>query len=115
VQLSIDDFGTGFSSLSLLHRFPFQHLKIDRSFISRIGNDAESLAIVRTIVRLARDLRLQVTAEGVETGLQAGRLEHLNCDYAQGYFYSKPLAREDAENVLRHGLRSPATFTLAAE
>jgi EAL domain-containing protein (putative c-di-GMP-specific phosphodiesterase class I) len=104
-----------FSSLSHLHRFPFQHLKVDRSFISRIGTDGEGLAIVRTIVRLARDLRLQVTAEGVETALQAERLQHLNCDYAQGYFYAKPLAPGDAEDVLRYGLRSPANFTLVED
>jgi diguanylate cyclase (GGDEF)-like protein len=115
VELSIDDFGTGFSSLSHLHRFPFQHLKVDRSFISRIGTDGEGLAIVRTIVRLARDLRLQVTAEGVETALQAERLQHLNCDYAQGYFYAKPLAPGNAEDVLRYGLRSPANFTLVED
>ncbi len=113
VQLSIDDFGTGFSSLSYLHRFPFQNLKVDRSFVSRIGSDPESLAIVRTIVRLARDLRLSVTAEGVETELQLERLRHLGCDYAQGYFFAKPLSRQDAENVLRYGLRSPAAFALA--
>jgi EAL domain-containing protein (putative c-di-GMP-specific phosphodiesterase class I) len=115
VQLSIDDFGTGFSSLSYLHRFPFQNLKVDRSFVSRIGNDPESLAIVRTIVRLARDLRLSVTAEGVETELQLERLRHLDCDYAQGYFFSRPLSQQDAETVLRYGLRSPAAFALVEQ
>ena len=106
VELSIDDFGTGFSSLSYLHRFPLQHLKVDRSFISRMGTDSESLAIVRTIIRLARDLHLQVTAEGVETALQAERLQELGCDYAQGFLYSKPVTREDAESLLRFGRKS---------
>jgi diguanylate cyclase (GGDEF)-like protein len=100
VELSLDDFGTGFSSLSRLHRFPLQNLKIDRSFVGRMTEDSESLAIVRTIVRLARDLRLKVTAEGTETEEQMHALQALNCDFAQGFFYSAPLPEPEAEALL---------------
>jgi predicted signal transduction protein with EAL and GGDEF domain len=100
VELSLDDFGTGFSSLSRLHRFPLQNLKIDRSFVGRMTEDDESLAIVRTIVRLARDLRLQVTAEGTETEEQVRALQALDCDFAQGFFYSAPVPEPEAEALL---------------
>ncbi|MES2391980.1 MAG: EAL domain-containing protein [Acidobacteriota bacterium] len=101
VQLSLDDFGTGFSSLSYLHRFPLQNLKIDRSFVSRMTDDTESLAIARTIVRLARDLKLDVTAEGPETHAQVKALQSLGCDYAQGFYYARPLPEAEAEALLR--------------
>ncbi|MFT4113630.1 putative bifunctional diguanylate cyclase/phosphodiesterase, partial [Silvibacterium sp.] len=100
-QLSLDDFGTGFSSLSYLHRFPLQNLKIDRSFVSRMVEDSESLAIIRTIIRLARDLRLQVTAEGTDNPAQIRTLEALGCDFAQGFYYSPPLPEIRAEAYLR--------------
>jgi EAL domain-containing protein (putative c-di-GMP-specific phosphodiesterase class I) len=100
VQISLDDFGTGFSSLSYLHRFPLHQLKIDRSFVNRMAEDDESLAIVRTIVRLARDLHLQVTAEGPTTQEQVLTLQGMACDYAQGFFFSKPLPETEAEAML---------------
>jgi len=92
VLLSMDDFGTGYSSLSYLHRFPLDILKIDRSFISQMDQAAESLHIVQTIMNLARSLRMEVVAEGTETAGQVEQLKILGCDYAQGYFFSKPLA-----------------------
>ena len=96
IQLSIDDFGTGYSSLSRLHQWPLDTLKIDRSFISRLGMAEESSALVRTIVSLADNLGLQVIAEGVETAEQAYQLWALQCEAAQGYFFSKPLPSEAA-------------------
>jgi diguanylate cyclase (GGDEF)-like protein len=104
VQLSLDDFGTGFSSLSYLHRFPLQNLKIDRSFVSRMTEDPESLAIAKTIVRLARDLKLDVTAEGPETYAQVKALRTLGCDFAQGFYYARPLPEMQAEELLRRSM-----------
>ena len=99
VHLSLDDFGTGFSSLSYLHRFPFDTLKIDRAFVSRIAN-GENEGIVRTILALARELGLTVVAEGVETRPQLDRLAELLCPAAQGAFFAMPLPVEDAESFL---------------
>ena len=96
VQLSIDDFGTGYSSLSYLHRFPVNTLKIDRSFVGRIGEAAENIEIVRTVVSLAENMGMEVVAEGVETLSQLMQLRKLNCQYGQGYLFSRPV---DAEVV----------------
>jgi diguanylate cyclase (GGDEF)-like protein len=96
VQLSIDDFGTGYSSLSYLHRFPVNTLKIDRSFVGRIGEAAENIEIVRTVVSLAENMGMEVVAEGVETLSQLMQLRKLKCQYAQGYLFSRPV---DAESV----------------
>jgi diguanylate cyclase (GGDEF)-like protein/PAS domain S-box-containing protein len=91
VDLCIDDFGIGYSSLSYLHRFPIDTLKIDRSFITRLGADAQSEQIVRTILVLAQTLGLRAVAEGVETPEQAETLRSIGCEYAQGYRFSHPL------------------------
>jgi diguanylate cyclase (GGDEF)-like protein len=91
VQLSIDDFGTGYSSLSYLHRFPVNYLKIDRSFVSRMTDASDNAEIVRTIVTLARNLGMEVIAEGVETQEQNQQLKALGCEYGQGYLFSKPV------------------------
>jgi EAL domain-containing protein (putative c-di-GMP-specific phosphodiesterase class I) len=96
VQLSIDDFGTGYSSLSYLHRFPVNTLKIDRSFVGRIGEAAENIEIVRTVVSLAENMGMEVVAEGVETLSQLMQLRKLKCQYGQGYLFSRPV---DAESV----------------
>ena len=90
LRLSLDDFGTGYSSLSYLQRLPIDVLKIDRSFITQLGNE-QSNAIVRAIIAMAHSLNLSVVAEGVETERQLGILRMLGCDIAQGYLYSKPL------------------------
>jgi diguanylate cyclase (GGDEF)-like protein/PAS domain S-box-containing protein len=102
VQLSIDDFGTGYSSLSYLHRFPLDNLKIDRSFTADIEHGGDSLEIVRTILPMAKGLRLDVIAEGVENGEQLAILSKLQCEYAQGYYFSKPLTAVDAAALLKN-------------
>lgn len=100
VGLKIDDFGTGFSSLSTLHRLPFNELKIDRSFIAGFGVKPETTHIVHTIILLARLLNMKVVAEGVESEEQVNQLSALSCDYAQGNFFSPPLAPSLAEGFL---------------
>lgn len=101
IQLSIDDFGTGYSSLSYLHRFPVNTLKIDRSFVSRIGEKGENLEIVETIITLAHQLSVSAIAEGVETHQQINQLKALTCEEAQGYFFSKPLESTLAEALIK--------------
>lgn len=100
IKLSIDDFGTGYSSLSYLHRFPIDVLKIDRSFIGRIGRQGEHIEIVRAIITLAHNLGIDVVAEGVETAEQLAQLRKLQCEYGQGYFLSKPLTVQEAEALI---------------
>ena len=99
-RISLDDFGTGFSSLSYLHRYPLQLLKIDRSFVSRMEANTESLQIVQTIMNLARSLNMEVIAEGAETAAEVSRLRSLGCQFCQGYFFSRPLAEDAIELLL---------------
>jgi diguanylate cyclase (GGDEF)-like protein/PAS domain S-box-containing protein len=101
IGLAMDDFGTGYSSLSYLHRFPVDTLKIDRSFVSRMDTDESGLEIVRTIIALARSLQMSVTAEGVENAKQLKLLRDLQCNNAQGFYFSKPLDAIRAEALLR--------------
>jgi EAL domain-containing protein (putative c-di-GMP-specific phosphodiesterase class I) len=91
ISLAIDDFGTGYSSLAYLAKLPVQALKIDRSFIVAMHNDANAMTLVSTIISLAHSLRLKVVAEGVETEEQAKILRLLRCDEMQGYLFSKPI------------------------
>lgn len=100
VDLSLDDFGTGYSSLSYLHRLPASFLKIDRSFVSRMTDSEENAEIVSTIIKLARSLKMKTIAEGIENAEQFRRLKEMNCDYGQGYLFSKPLAANDAEKFI---------------
>jgi diguanylate cyclase (GGDEF)-like protein len=99
VQLSIDDFGTGYSSLSYLHRFPLNYLKIDRSFVSRLTTDNDN-AIVRTISTLARNLGMEVIAEGIETDEQYQQLKMLGCEYGQGFLFSCPVDNNGVQRLL---------------
>jgi diguanylate cyclase (GGDEF)-like protein/PAS domain S-box-containing protein len=103
VKLYIDDFGTGYSSLSYLHRLPVDALKIDRSFISEMNGGDDRSEIVGTIVTLARILRMDVAAEGIETAEQVSRLRALSCHYGQGYFFSEPLAGGAAGGLIQAG------------
>jgi diguanylate cyclase (GGDEF)-like protein len=101
VQLSIDDFGTGFSSLSQLHRLPFDTLKIDRSFVNNSTDESgENSQILQTIISLAKNLKMKVIAEGIETESQLALLRNLGCDYGQGYLLAKPMPREEMEKLL---------------
>ena len=104
VQLSLDDFGTGYSSLSYLHRFPFDILKIDQSFVNRMLSDKESRGIVKTIAMLALELEKTVVAEGVEKIEHMEMLQSFSCDLAQGYFFSKPVDADSAEEFLNNKL-----------
>lgn len=101
VAACIDDFGTGHSSLSRLHRFPIDRLKIDQSFVSQAEHDRESGEIIRTIMSLAQSLHMEVIAEGVETQAQRQLLQTLDCGYAQGFLFSRPLPSPEVEALLR--------------
>jgi diguanylate cyclase (GGDEF)-like protein len=100
VQLSIDDFGTGYSNLSYLHRFPMDTLKVDRSFVSSMESGSENGEIVRTIIALAKALRLSVIAEGIESIHQFHQLRILGCEYGQGYLFSRPIPVDEATRLL---------------
>ena len=101
VRLAIDDFGTGYSSLSYLQRFPLDTLKIDRSFTRAMGTGEKSESMIaRTIIPLAQHLGLDVIAEGVETLEQAELLRKLQCKYAQGFLFSRPINAGEVNQLL---------------
>ena len=101
VSLLMDDFGTGYSSLNHLHSFPFDVLKIDRSFVGRMTEGDQPLQIVRTIIELARVLGMDVVAEGIETCEQYRLLRQLGCRFGQGYLFARPLTAETVTQLLR--------------
>ena len=103
VQLSIDDFGTGYSSLSYLNRFPVDDLKIDKTFVAKLGKNYEDTALVSLTVNLSHSFGLKVVAEGVENGYQLRELRKLGCDQAQGYYFSKPLPSQEVSAKLGLG------------
>lgn len=112
VLLSTDDFGTGYSSLSYLQRFPFDRLKIDRTFIDKMDCDEKSAAIVKTILMLGENLGLDVVAEGIETESQLEMLRAFGCRRGQGYLFSRPVDEIEAERLLSNGLKY---FSAAAD
>jgi EAL domain-containing protein (putative c-di-GMP-specific phosphodiesterase class I) len=118
VLIALDDFGSGYSSLSYLHAFPFDRIKIDRAFISDLESNHHSKAIVRAVLQLGRSLKVPTLAEGVETEGQRRFLAKESCDAVQGYLTGRPQAIEDygdvvGRNLTGHARRHP--ITLASE
>jgi diguanylate cyclase (GGDEF)-like protein/PAS domain S-box-containing protein len=103
VRLVLDDFGTGYSSLAYLNRFPFDALKVDRSFIDGLGVEQERTAIVEAVIGMARALSLDAIAEGVESETQLAELKRLGCDYAQGHLFAKAMPAEKVTQLVRDG------------
>jgi EAL domain-containing protein (putative c-di-GMP-specific phosphodiesterase class I) len=101
VQIALDDFGMGYSSLRYLPRFPIQTIKIDRSFVSTMGEKMESETIVRTIVTMAHTMGLDVVAEGIETDIHLSYLKGMNCDYGQGFLFSNAVNAEGVWQLLQ--------------
>jgi EAL domain-containing protein (putative c-di-GMP-specific phosphodiesterase class I) len=104
-QLSIDDFGTGFSSMVQLVRLPFSEIKVDKSFVINAQSSRESRAVVKSIIDLGHSLGLQVTAEGVENRETLEYLSSLDCDFAQGYFIARPMSGENVSDWLERKRR----------
>ena len=100
VRIAMDDFGTGFSSLSYLQSFPFDRIKVDRSFVSQLGANSTSSTVVRAVVDIATSRGMQTTAEGVETEEQRASLEALGCDEAQGYLLGRPVPVEQVATLI---------------
>jgi diguanylate cyclase (GGDEF)-like protein len=97
ISIAIDDFGTGYSSLSRLKRLPISTLKIDKSFVDHIPDNKQDVAIIKSIISLAKNLDIQVVAEGVEELAQLNCLQRYDCDLIQGYYYSKPVSKKEVE------------------
>ncbi|MHC4990887.1 MAG: EAL domain-containing protein, partial [Planctomycetota bacterium] len=103
VEIHMDDFGTGYSSLSYLHRLPLDVLKIDRAFMNTLSADNSYADVVHTVVALARTLQMRVTVEGVETQEQVAQVRALDCDFAQGFYFSTPLSPDAATRLIASG------------
>jgi diguanylate cyclase (GGDEF)-like protein/PAS domain S-box-containing protein len=113
--IALDDFGTGYSSLSMLHRLPLDILKLDKSFVSRLISHPDVETIARTIIGLARKLRLDVVGEGIQTRAQLDRLRSLRCGYGQGFLFGRPMRAEAAERLLGMGATLPAPAHMATQ
>ncbi len=100
VRIAIDDFGTGYSSLAYLQRFPVDALKIDRSFISRMGQDPEGETLIRTLVQLGKSLAIETLAEGIEQSCELSLLREESCDSGQGFLFARPLEVDACESFL---------------
>jgi EAL domain-containing protein (putative c-di-GMP-specific phosphodiesterase class I) len=101
IRIALDDFGTGYSSLGYLRSFPFDKIKIDRSFIRDVDTNNDSAVIVAAIVNLARGLGMTTVAEGVETAAQLAKVRDLGCAKVQGYLFSRPRPAREALNIIR--------------
>ena len=100
IQISVDDFGTGYSSLSYLRDLPIDELKLDRSFVLPMADDARAASLVASTIELAHSLGLRMVAEGVESGVAYDELARYGCDLAQGFFMSQPVPAPELENWL---------------
>ena len=109
IRLAIDDFGTGYSSLSYLQRFPIDILKIDKSFIDKLGQGSEGNAVARAIIMMGESLNLRTIAEGIEHPHQIETLQVLGCNAGQGFHFAKPLTPADMDAFLTGELSSAAS------
>jgi len=109
VQVSIDDFGTGYSSFSMLHELPINVIKIDRSFIARLGADDNGQEVVRAILTLGRTLDKTMIAEGIETEAQLQRLIEMRCEKGQGFLLGRPASADEAEQIIRAAVGGGST------
>ena len=115
VRIAMDDFGTGYSSLGYLNSFPFDKIKIDRSFISKLSDKDKSFAIVRSVVGLGNSLKMITTAEGVETIEQANFLQAEGCDQVQGYYFGRPMHSSEFDSLLEDsGIRQSKPIITAS-
>ena len=105
VRLAIDDFGTGYSSLSILKRFPINTVKVDKSFVMDIPDNPDDVAITRAVIAMAHELKMEVVAEGVETREQLQFLADLDCEYAQGYLFSRPVPFAEIQKLVVNNVR----------
>jgi EAL domain-containing protein (putative c-di-GMP-specific phosphodiesterase class I) len=109
-RLSIDDFGTGHSSLSYVHRFPIDRIKVDRSFLLQGRSERETEVVIRAIVDIGEQLGLEVVAEGIETQSELSKLRAINCKFGQGYLFSAPESSANVVKRLGHEGFRPGTF-----
>ena len=109
VQVAVDDFGTGYSSLDNLRKFPIDALKIDKSFVREITAAPDETSIVIAVISMGRNLRLRVVAEGVENQVELAFLQSLNCDEAQGFYFSRPVLPQQFAKLLRTGIPGPSS------
>lgn len=106
IEIHLDDFGTGYSSLSILHKLPFSTIKLDRSFVSNLGKDLECPTTVQAIVMLAQNRKVKVVAEGIESHEQMIQLKELDCDFGQGYYFTRPLPSAEFEQYFQSKYQS---------